>query len=121
VAVVLAVVGIYGVAAFAVSRRTREIGIRMALGATRFGIVRSVMASGVRPVVIGLLTGSVLAAIGATALKQAFRTTPIGLSAADPVTYASVAALLVMTVFAAMFAPALRAARSDPSAALRQD
>jgi predicted permease len=121
VAIVLAVVGIYGVIAFAVSRRTREMGIRMALGASRTDVVLSVMASGVKPIVIGLSAGLLLAMAGAAALAQALRATPIGLNVRDPVAYVAVSLLLVSTALAAMFVPALRAARSDPSRALRQE
>lgn len=121
VAIVLAVVGIYGVVAFAVSRRTREMGIRMALGATRRDIVLSVIRSGVRPILFGLSIGLLLALAGAAALSEALRSTPIGLNVHDPIAYLAVSLLLVSTALAAMFGPALRAARSDPSQALRQD
>ncbi|HYW48612.1 MAG TPA: ADOP family duplicated permease [Bryobacteraceae bacterium] len=121
VAIVLAVVGIYGVVAFAVSRRTREMGIRMALGATRADIVLSVIASGVRPILFGLAIGLLLALAGAAALSRALRATPIGLDVHDPIAYLTVSLLLVSTALAAMFGPALRAARADPSQALRQE
>ncbi len=121
VAIVLAVTGIYGVVAFSVSRRTREMGIRMALGATRTDIVLSVIASGVRPILFGLLAGMLLALAGAEALAKVLRATPIGLDVRDPVAYVAVSLLLVLTALAAMFGPALRAARQDPSGALRQE
>src|SRR5205807_833142 len=121
VAMLLAVVGIYGVISFSVSRRTREVGIRMALGATRAEIVRCMIGSGVRPVIAGVSAGMLLSIVGAVALRQALRATPIGLNAADPVAYVAVAVLLVFTAFCAMLGPALRAARSDPSHALRHD
>jgi predicted permease len=121
VAMVLAVTGIYGVVAFSVSRRTREMGIRMALGATRANIVFSVIASGVRPILFGLLAGLLLAMAGAGVLAQVLRVTPIGLDVRDPVAYVAVSLLLALTALAAMFGPALRASRSDPSNALRQE
>jgi ABC-type antimicrobial peptide transport system permease subunit len=109
------------VVAFSVSRRTREMGIRMALGATRTDIVLSVIASGVRPILFGLMAGMLLAMAGAGALAQVLRATPIGLDVRDPVAYVVVSLLLVLTALAAMFGPALRAARQDPSGALRQE
>jgi predicted permease len=121
VAMVLAVTGIYGVLAFSVSRRTREMGIRMALGATRADIVVAVISSGVRPILFGLLAGILAAMAGAFVLAQVLRATPIGLDVGDPVAYVAVSLLLVLTALGAMFGPALRAARSDPSCALRQD
>lgn len=121
VAMVLAVVGIYGVVAFSVNRRTREMGIRMALGATRADVVRSVIASGVRPIVAGLIVGMALSIAGAGALARALRATPVSLDVGDPAPYLSVMLLLTLTALAAMFLPALRAGRADPSSALRQD
>jgi ABC-type antimicrobial peptide transport system permease subunit len=121
VAIMLAVVGIYGVVAFSVSRRTREMGIRMALGATRADLLLSVIASGMRPILWGLLAGMAISMVGAASLGQALRATPIGLNVADPVAYLSVALLLLLTALAAMLAPAWRAARSEPLATLRQD
>lgn len=121
VAIVLAVVGIYGVVAYSVSRRMREMGIRMALGATRADIVRSVMASGARPIAVGLLIGMALSIAAAGALAQALRAMPVGLDVYDPVPYLAVTLLLALTALAAMFLPALRAGRADPLNALRQD
>jgi predicted permease len=121
VALLLAVVGIYGVVAFAVDRRSREIGIRMALGATRGEILRSVIFSGVRPIVIGLGVGMVLAIGGAEVLAQALRATPVGLNVSDPSAYVAVSVILVVTAIAAMFVPAFRASRADPMRALRQE
>ncbi len=121
VAIGLAVVGIYGVIAFSMSRRTHEIGIRMAVGATRMDIVRSAIASGVRPVIFGLFAGLLLSIIGAVALQQALRATPISLDVRDPIAYLGVALLLGVIALAAMLGPALRAAFSDPLHALRHD
>ena len=120
VAIVLAVVGIYGVVAFAVSRRTREMGIRIALGATRTDIVRSVLASSMRPIVLGLAAGLLLALAGSSVLSQALRQTPFALNVRDPVAYLAVSVLLASTAIAAMLGPARRAAKSDPAQALRE-
>jgi ABC-type antimicrobial peptide transport system permease subunit len=119
-AVLLAVIGIYGVVAFAVARRTRELGIRMALGATKGEIVRFVFRSGMRSVLAGLATGSLLAVGASQVLAQvlgaAFAPNPW-----DPIIYVAVAAMLASAALAAMFGPAQRAASSDPMRALRND
>jgi predicted permease len=121
VAIGLAVIGIYGVVAFSVSRRKREMGIRMALGATRGDIVASVIASGVRPILFGLFAGMLLSMMGAAALERALRATPLGIEVNNPVAYLVAAALLAVTALAAMLGPALRAARAEPLSALRQE
>ena len=119
-AVFLAVVGIYGVVAFAVSRRTRELGIRMALGATKADIVRSVLASGGRPVVAGLVGGSLIAIAGSVALARVLQG-GVNVPLWDPLIYAVVWLLLVAVALGAMLGPALRAAGADPNQALRQE
>ncbi len=116
-AVLLAVVGIYGVVAFAVSRRTRELGIRMALGATRRDIIRSVLTSGMRPVFGGLLAGLLLSVGGSQVLSRVL----FGVQSWDPAVYVTVSVLLVASALAAMCGPARRAARSEPMQALRHD
>lgn len=121
VAVLLAVVGIYGVVSFAVSQRTREFGIRMALGATKTDIVRSVLRSGVRPIVAGLAVGLVLALAASGALAQVVKDTQMALNTRDPITYIAVLLLLILAALAAMVRPALRAADSDAAQALRND
>jgi predicted permease len=121
VALGLAIVGIHGVVAFSVSRRTREMGIRMALGATRRDIVVSVIASGVRPILLGLFLGTLVAISGAMALDQALRLTPFSIDVKNPVPYLAVALLLMTTALLAMLGPALRAAGSEPLSALRQE
>jgi len=120
VAIVLAVVGIYGVVAFAVSRRTREMGIRMALGATKADIVRTVLAASMRPIVIGLAAGLVLSFAASSALAIALRSTPFAVNVRDPIAYISVSLLLGTTAIAAMLGPARRAAKADPAQALRE-
>jgi len=121
VAVVLAVIGIYGVVAFAVTRRMKEMGIRVALGATRRDIVRLVLSSGLKPIAAGVGGGVVAALPASLALTRIFRNTPIHLDPRDPIAYAAVTLLLVATAIAAMLGPALRAAWADPVHALRQD
>lgn len=116
-AVLLAVVGIYGVVVFAVSRRTQELGIRMALGATRRDIIRFVLTSGMRTVFGGLVAGLVLSLGGSLVLSRVL----FGVQSWDPAVYSAVSLLLLASALAAMFGPALRAARSDPMLALRHD
>jgi ABC-type antimicrobial peptide transport system permease subunit len=114
-AVLLAVVGIYGVVAFAVSRRTRELGIRVALGATHRDIIRFVLTSGMRPVFGGLLAGIALSVGASVVLSRVL----FGVHTWDPIVYLVVSMLLVTSALAAMCGPALRAAHADPMHALR--
>jgi len=120
-AIVLALVGVYGVVSFAVGRRTREIGVRVALGATRGDIVRLVLASGARPVAFGIGAGLVLVVPAAIALTRVFRYTPVPLHAGDPVPYLLVAATLALVAAVTMLVPARRAAAVAPSVALRTE
>ena len=117
----LSALGIYGVIAFVVSRRTKELGIRMALGATRTLIVRSVFAVGFRPIAWGLTAGIVLAFAVGQSLANFMRMTPLPIDALDPVTYAEVIVLLSAVAILAMLKPALRAAGLDPAKALRDE
>jgi hypothetical protein len=117
----LAVIGVYGVMAFIVTRRTREMGIRLALGATRADIVREVLRSGMKPVVWGLVTGLPVAAVFAAALEQAFRNTPTPFYARDPMAFGPIPLLLVVGAAIAMLKPALRACAANPASSLRQD
>jgi len=120
VAIVLAATGIYGAVAFAVSQRTRDMGIRAALGATRWNIVREVFVSGGRPVLEGVFFGLWQSLVTATALKQTFKSTPIQLDSSDPMVYVAAAGLLVAAGVLAMLAPAHRASGADPLEALRE-
>ena len=120
VAIALATTGIYGAVAFAVSQRTRDMGIRVALGATRWDIVREVFLSGGKPVLHGLFFGLWQSLVMATALKQTFKSTPIQLDSSDPVVYTAAAALLLAAGLVAMLAPARRAAVADPLESLRE-
>jgi predicted permease len=118
--VFLAVVGIYGVVAFATARRMRELGIRMALGATRGDIVRFVLASRMKPVLAGLAVGVLLAAGGSQVLAQVLGGA-LPLNIFDPITYASVLVLLMFAALAAMLRPAVRAVAGEPMRTLRGD
>jgi ABC-type antimicrobial peptide transport system permease subunit len=114
-ALALAAVGIYGVVAFSVTRRTQEIGIRMAIGAERRDVLRLVVSEGVWLAVLGIGTG-VVASVAITRLLSSLL---YGVSATDPVTFGGVAGLLFLVVLAASYIPARRAARVDPMIALR--
>ena len=120
-ALALAVLGIYGVVALAASRRTRELGIRMALGATRRSVVGAVLSSGLRPVACGVGAGLAIAVPAVRATAVVLRHTPIPIVANDLVVYAGMGLLLAGVAVAAMLKPAVRAAAADPMQALRQD
>jgi predicted permease len=115
VALALAVIGLYGVIAYMVAQRTREIGIRVALGATGASIVRLVLGQGLLLAGIGVVVGL----IGALALSRALTGLLYGVSAQDPLVYAGVSLLLLLVAAAASAVPALRAAAVDPVTALR--
>jgi predicted permease len=121
VATVLATSGIYGAVSFAVSQRTRDLGIRLALGATRFDIIREVFVSGGRPVVRGLFIGLWLSVALAASLRQNMKGTPLRLDSSDPLLYAGAALLLATAAAIAMSGPARRGSKSDPLEALRCD
>jgi putative ABC transport system permease protein len=114
-ALLLAAVGVYAVMAFAVSERTREIGVRMALGADAAAVGRMIVRDGAIMTLLGVGTGVVLA----LALARGLRTLLFGVSPWDPGVFAAVAALLATVALAASYLPARRAARLDPTIALR--
>jgi ABC-type antimicrobial peptide transport system permease subunit len=117
VALLLAVAGIYGVLAGAVTERTREIGVRSALGATPASILRMVLVQGARLTGAGLAIG----VLGALSLGRFLESLLYSVNAADPVTLVSVVALLALVALAACLLPALRAVGIDPMSALRAD
>ncbi len=116
-ALLLAAVGVYGVLSYAVSRRTSEIGLRMALGAKSGDILKLVIRSGLAPVAAGLVAGGLAAGTLSRLLSgQLFQLSPL-----DPATYAGVAAILLAASLAACYLPARRAAQVDPLIALRKE
>jgi ABC-type antimicrobial peptide transport system permease subunit len=116
-ALLLGVVGVYGVISYAVSQRTREIGIRMALGAQRQELTAMFVRHGLRLALIGAGCG-LLAALG---LSRVLTSLLFGVGAADPATYGLVAETLVSAAGVASWVPARRATRVDPSEALRAE
>ncbi len=117
IGLILAIVGIYGLVSFTAAQRTREIGIRMALGGSAGDVLRLVLKQGVWMVTIGLGVG-VVAALGVTRIMARLL---IGVSPSDPLTYVSVALLLTAVALLACWIPAHRATRIDPGIALRYE
>src|SRR5436309_4894602 len=111
----LCLIGLYGVIAYSVSRRTHEIGIRLALGAEARAVERLVLAQGIRLVATGIVAGLT----GAFALTRVLSSLVYGVSVTDPVTFAGIAVLLGAVALLACYLPARRAAKVDPIAALR--
>jgi ABC-type antimicrobial peptide transport system permease subunit len=116
-AVVLAVVGIYGVIAYTVQQRTREIGIRIALGASHGRVVGMVVQRGLLLALAGIALGSA----GAYAMTRVLQSLLYGVGARDPMTFVAVAVLLGGVAVLASWLPARRAARVDPLAAMRAE
>jgi putative ABC transport system permease protein len=116
-ALVLAAIGVFGVLAYAVAQRTREIGVRMALGARPSDVTGMILGRGLQLSGIGLLAGGVLAA----GLSVLLRSLLYGVTPASPLVYAGAAGSLVLVAMAACVIPALRAARVDPVEALRDE
>jgi predicted permease len=116
-ALALASIGMYGIVSYAVSRRTREVGIRMSLGADRAGVIRMLVGSGMKLVAIGGVIGLAIAYGAARLLTGLLH----NVSALDPVTFLTVPAVLAGTAMLAAYIPARRASRVDPAAALRME
>jgi predicted permease len=117
IGIVLAGVGIYAVMSYSVSQRTQEIGIRMALGAQRFTVVKLVLAQGLRLAAIGVLTGL----LGSFALTRVMERLLVGVQPTDPTTFIAVALLLTTIALIACYLPARRATAVDPMLALRSE
>jgi ABC-type antimicrobial peptide transport system permease subunit len=116
-ALILAMIGLYGLISYSVSQRTREVSIRMALGAQPSDVTRLVVGEGARLTLMGIAAG-VLAALGLTRLMRSLL---FGVSAVDPLTFAAVALLLAVVAILASYIPARRAVRTSPINALRCD
>jgi ABC-type antimicrobial peptide transport system permease subunit len=117
VALVLAAVGIYGVMNYAVSRRTREIGIRMSLGASRGDVLRMVILRAVTQALAGTAAG----VAGASLLAKAMSKMLFGVQPTDPLTFAGVTVILGLAALLAAAVPARKAMRIEPMAALRSE
>jgi putative ABC transport system permease protein len=117
VAMLLAAIGLYGVIAYSVARRTREIGIRMALGSARAGVLGLIMRQGLTVAAVGLMVGSAMAIAVVRVLSEIL----YGISAADPVAWGGACGVLLSTAAVANIVPAIRAARVEPNVALRSE
>ena len=116
-ALLLALVGLYGAVSYSVSQRTREFGVRLALGAQRADLIRLVLREGVAATVLGLAMG----VIGALVLTRVLSSLLYGIRPTDPLTFAGVSAFLLAVTLAANYIPARRATKVDPMVALRYE
>jgi ABC-type antimicrobial peptide transport system permease subunit len=116
-AMLLASIGVYGLVSFAVSRRIREIGIRMALGADGRDVMKLILGQALRPVAIGAATGMICCA----GVSRIFSVLLFGVSPIDPVAFLLVPAFLILVAAVACYVPARRAMRVDPMVALRYE
>ncbi len=117
VALLLALAGIYGVQAYSVARRTSEIGVRVALGATGETVIKQIVRQAMRPALIGIGFGL----LGAFALSRLLSSLLFGIAPSDPTTYAAVAVVLAATALVSCYLPARRALQVDPVTALREE
>jgi putative ABC transport system permease protein len=115
VALVLAAVGIYGVMSYSVAQQTREIGIRMALGAQRSDVLKMTIKQGLKLVGFGLVIGLAAAFV----LTRVMATLLFGISATDPFTFITISLVLLVVALLASYIPSVRAMRVDPMVALR--
>ena len=116
-ALLLAAIGIYGVMAYAVTQRTREIGIRMALGAQTADVLRLIVRQGMLLAAAGAIVGL----LGSLFFSRALGSLLYNVRAADPVTYGAILGLLLLVAFVACYLPARRAAKLNPVTALAQN
>jgi predicted permease len=121
VATVLAATGIYGAVSFAVSQRTRDLGIRVALGATRVDIMFEILVSSGKPVARGLIVGMWLAVPMAAALRESTRSSSMQIDNSEPLVYCAAALVLAAAAMLAMVGPIRRSASADPLEALHSD
>ena len=113
----MAIIGLYGVVAFMAQQRTQEIGIRVALGATRADVMRLILGEGFRLIFIG----GALGLVAALSLSRVLQSVLFGVSPHDPVSFAAVVVLLALVALIAIFIPARSAMRTDPMTALRSE
>ena len=116
-ALLLASIGVYGMVSYSVSRATREIGIRMALGAASTDVMKQVLWQAMRPV----LVGAVLGVAACAAVSQTLSSMLFGLSAHDPIAFILVPSILLIVTVVASYFPARRATKVDPMVALRYE
>jgi ABC-type antimicrobial peptide transport system permease subunit len=117
IALLLSAIGIYGVMAYAVTRRTNEIGVRMALGARPVNILRLIVSESTKLVLLGASLG----VIGSYAVTRVMRSLLFGVSSTDPLTFATVTFLLCFVALLATYVPARRASHIDPLVAMRYE